>query len=303
MISVIIPTLNAHPHADQIMARLAKQTATPAEIIVIDSQSSDGTAEAFRRAGARVEIVERASFHHATTRNAGAVIASGDVLVFMTQDALPANEFCLERLVAPLIDGQTAASFARQLPRPDASPLERIARETNYPEQSRLTREADIALLGVRAFFFSNSFSAIQRDAFFELGGFPVYTIMNEDMVFAARTLRAGHAISYSADALVEHSHRYTLPQTFRRYFDVGVVFTQAQAELETPSLNGEGSRYVGKLLTRLVREGNYHWIPVAIAESTAKFAGLTLGRCYHRLPLSWTKRLSMHPNYWQRHR
>lgn len=303
MISVILPTLNAADQAGRITDALQRQSLVPGEVIVIDSQSSDGTVEAFRKGGARVEMVERASFHHATARNSGAAFATGDVLVFMTQDALPMDEFCLERLVAPLTDGQAAASFARQTPRPDASPLERFAREVNYPEQSRLTREADIALLGVRAFFFSNSFSAIRRDAFVGLGGFPHYTIMNEDMVFAARMLRAGHAISYSADALVEHSHRYTLPQTFRRYFDIGVVFTQAQAELATPSLNGEGSRYVGKLLTRLIRDGNYHWIPMAVAESAAKLAGLTLGRRYHRLPLSWTKHVSMHPNYWTHRR
>lgn len=301
MISVVIPTLDAGPYAKRIVVQLAAQTLPPDEIIVIDSQSSDGTAEAFRALGATVEEVERVAFHHATVRNRGAAQASGDVLVFMTQDALPADRNCVERLVAPLLDGTAAASFARQVPSADSSPLERFARQTNYPEQSRNVTESDIETLGVRAFFFSNSFSAVRRDAFEELGGFPTHTIMNEDMLFAARLLRSGGPIAYVADAVTEHSHRYTLGQTLRRYFDIGVVFAQAREELVGVPLGGEGARYVGKLLTRLARDGDYHWIPAAIAESAVKLVGVSLGKRYRSLPLAWTRRMSMHPQYWVR--
>jgi rhamnosyltransferase len=303
VISVIIPTLRAEGYVADITRSLSGQTLRPNELIVIDSASEDGTVEAFENTGAKLVRIERDQFHHATVRNLGARLATGDIVVFMTQDALPVAPDCLERLVAPLRSGEASASFARQVPGPGATPLERFARETNYPSESRTVGFADARSLGSRAFFFSNSFSAVTRRAFEELGGFPEHTVMNEDMLFAARLLREGHRIAYVAEARVEHHHDYDVMQTFRRYFDIGAVFYQARDELAGLPLAGDGARYVGKLLTRLTEERNYHWIPVALAESAAKLAGLALGRQCHRLPRSWTKLMSMHPHYWHRRR
>jgi rhamnosyltransferase len=300
-VSVIIPTLNAGRYAEGIIQSLAQQTKKPTEIIIVDSTSEDGTAGIFERAGAVVHTVARERFHHAEVRNRAALEARGEVLVFMTQDALPADSSCLERLIAPLDEGRAIASFARQVPGPDATPLERFARETNYPPESRIASRASAGSLGARAYFFSNSFSAVARVAFEKLGGFPCHTIMNEDMLFAAKLLRAGHRIAYVADALVIHSHRYSLAQTLKRYFDIGVVFEQARTELSGLPLGRDGAAYVGKLLTQLAREWNYHWMPLAVAESAAKILGVALGKSHRRLPLAWTKRLSMHPQYWSR--
>jgi hypothetical protein len=104
--------------------------------------------------------------------------------------------------------------------------------------------------------------------------------------------------IEYVADALVEHSHRFDLIQTLKRYFDIGTAFSEAQAELRKISLKGEGAGYVGKLLTQLARDRNYHWMPAAIAESLAKLVGVTLGKNFRNLPLAWTRRIRMHPHY-----
>ncbi len=298
-VSVIIPTLDAAPFAESLLAALREQTLSPTELIVLDSESSDGTPARFARAGARVESVAREAFHHAGVRNRGATLASGNVLVFLTQDARPDHPEFLERLVAPLAAGKAAAAFARQRPRAGATPLERYARETNYPPQDRLVSPDDAARLGVRAFFFSNSASAVRRDAWEALGGFPAHTIMNEDMLFAERLLRAGGRVAYVADAVAEHSHDYTLPQTFRRYFDIGVVFAQA-GELGRTSLSGEGIRYVGDLLSFLRVHKLYSWIPRALLESAAKWVGLSLGKKHRHLPRSLVKRASMHRGYWR---
>jgi rhamnosyltransferase len=300
-VSVIIPTYNGRQQAGELMRALAAQSLRPTEVIVLDSQSSDGTLEAFQSLGARVKSVERDEFHHSTVRNHGAQLAHGQLLVFMTQDALPSQSSCFEHLAGPLLDGRASAAFARQVPYSDATPLERFARETNYPAESRTSTDKDIARIGVRAFFFSNSCSMVRRDVFEELGGFPSHTVMNEDMLFAARLLRAGHRIAYVADALVIHSHCYSLAQTLKRYFDIGVVFEQARTELSGLPLGRDGAVYVRKLLTQLARERNYHWMPLAVAESAVKILGVSLGKSHRRLPLAWTKRLSMHPQYWSR--
>jgi rhamnosyltransferase len=300
-VSVIVPTLNAERYVARIVESLGRQTLVPWELLVVDSESDDETVARFEDAGATVLTVERRTFHHATVRNLAAARAEGEILVFQTQDARPLEPDCLELLAEPLVAGRAAAAFARQVPGPNATPLERFARLTNYPPESRLTGTDDVEQLGSRAYFFSNSFSAIRRDVLSQLGGFPDHTVMNEDMLLAARLLGHGHRVAYVAEARVEHHHDYTVAQTFKRYFDIGAVLSQAADELAGLPLASDGARYVGKLLTQLAADGNYHWIPAALAESATKLVAVSLGTRYCHLPLAWTKRLSMHPQYWSR--
>lgn len=299
-VSVVLPTLNGASDAKRLVSSLAEQTVGPLEVIVLDSESEDDTTRIFAEAGAHVRTVSRASFSHGHVRNVGASQATAPILVFMTQDAVPSSKATLERLCRPLLDGRASASYARQVPRSSATPLERFARSSNYPDKSRIVQVEQAGSWGIRSIFFSNACSAIRRDAFESVGGFPETTIMNEDMLIAARLLKGGHTIAYVAEAVVEHSHDYSVVQILQRYFDIGVFLSQAEDELDGMSLTGDGVRYVEQLLTHLVREGAYHWIPAAVAESLAKFLGVTLGRRYRRLPLTWTRRLSMHPSYWR---
>lgn len=300
-VSCVLPTLNARRYVEDLTAALDRQSTPVHELIVIDSASEDGTAAAFDQAGARVVEIRREDFGHGTVRNLGAREASGNVLVFMTQDAVPADDAWLAQLVRPLASGEAAASFARQLARPDASPLERYARGTNYPDEGRIVSQDDVPKLGVRAAFFSNSCSAVRADVFADLDGFPTELIMNEDMLFAVHLLREGHRIAYAADARVWHSHAYGLRQTFARYFDIGVVFDQAHEALAEFPATGSGLRYVSGLLRALARERRYAWLPVAVAESASKALGFWLGRRHAALPRRVVRRLSLHEGFWAR--
>ena len=72
----------------------------------------------------------------------------------MTQDALPADEMLVERLVRPLTENtDIAVSYARQLSNSDASCEERISRNFNYPAESRVKTQADIQALGIKSYF------------------------------------------------------------------------------------------------------------------------------------------------------
>lgn len=299
-VSVVLPTLDGAHDLRRLLASLERQSLKPVEVIALDSESRDDTREVLRAFGAHVMTIPRSTFHHASTRNQGAAEAGGEVLVFMTQDAIPARPDTLERLVEPIVgNGVVAASYARQVPRPTASPLEKYARLSNYPLDSRVVTANDVPTMGLRAFFFSNSCSAVRHDVFDAVGGFPTHTIMNEDMLIAARLLRSGHAVAYVADAVVEHSHTYTPIQTLRRYFDIGVTLRQAHDELGVAGLTGAGRHYVIGLVRSLWRERRMGWLAPALVESSAKAIGLALGRRHHRLPTSWKRRLGMHTAYW----
>ena len=104
-ISVIIPTLNAEKDLPSLLRALRTQTLRPEEILIVDSESADGTVRIAEDAAGdlpvRVLSVKRAEFDHGKTRDWALRESTGDTVVFLTQDAVPADESFLENLVWP----------------------------------------------------------------------------------------------------------------------------------------------------------------------------------------------------------
>ena len=154
-ISAIIPTLNAVRWITQQLNMLLSQT-VEAEIIVVDSGSSDGTPGLVRRFAPRVRLLEipPKDFDHGGTRDYALRQSTGDYVLFFTQDAIPTDERCLEKLLAAFSSLDIAAAYGRQIARPDAPEYEKLTRQFNYPDQPRVWREAEIPRYGVKAYFF-----------------------------------------------------------------------------------------------------------------------------------------------------
>jgi len=298
-VSVIIPTYNAGPELEKLLGRLCAQTLPPLEVIVIDSTSPDGTAERARAAGARVFEIPQSEFDHGGTRNRAAGFAAGEVLVFLTQDALPEDDRLLEELVQRLRDPRVACAYGRQLPREDATVLERLSRAYNYPAVSSVKDKGDLERLGIKTFFCSNVCAAVRRETFVDLGRLDEPMIFNEDLFFAAKAVQAGYRIAYAAEARVVHSHNYSAVQQFRRFFDNGVSMRRHAWVYAYSSVNKEGSRLVWTQMKALVRGRKWRWMVRLMAESVAKYAGYQLGKRYDRLPHAWCIRFSMHREIW----
>lgn len=295
-VSVIIPTLNAGPELTELLERLQRQSVPPYEIIVIDSCSVDGTQERASKAGVRLLNVERSDFDHGGTRNHAALQASGDILLFMTQDALPYDDKLIEELTRPLMtDDSIVYGYARQLPRPDANVLERLARRYNYPAKSQVKAYEDIEQMGIKTFFCSNVCSAIKRDTFEAMGRFQEPVIFNEDLFMAAKCILTGYKVAYCAEAAVYHSHDYSIQQQFKRYFDNGISMRCNTWITPYSAVGKAGSNLVKLQLKELHVNRQWQLIPRLVAESAAKLVGYKLGMHYRRLPSFITRRLSMH--------
>ena len=206
-VSAILPTLNAAGEIAALLAALMGQTQPPDEILVVDSGSTDGTAELARAHGARVMSIPRDRFDHGGTRDAALRQTTGEFVLFLTQDALPANERYIEQLLLPFADERIAAASGRQLPRPDTRPYVQAVQLYRYPAQSRTWGSEDREALGIRAYHLSDVCSAYRRSAYEAVGGFPHPLPTNEDMLIAAAFLDAGYRLAYCADAAVVHSH------------------------------------------------------------------------------------------------
>ena len=106
-------------------------------------------------------------------------MSTADLVVCMTQDAMPADETLIEELVKPFGDPEVWAAYARQLPNEECREVEKYTRSFNYPEQSMVKTKEDLDRLGIKTFFCSNVCAAWRREKYLELGGFVKHTIFN----------------------------------------------------------------------------------------------------------------------------
>jgi rhamnosyltransferase len=303
VISIVIPTKDGGEKFNHLLAAIRSQKLEEEiEIIVVDSESSDGTEACAIRHGARLRRIPAASFTHGGARNLGASIARGDVLVFTSQDTLPENDRWLATLVAPLrTDPSTAAVYGRQRPFESASPPERYFLDFLYGPTPRVQRALNSGDLSMETTLFSNANSAI-RSAIWKQVPFSEDILMAEDQEWAVRVLRAGHAIRYEPAASVLHSHAYTIRSAFRRFFDSGATADRtylAGAARASRALRRNALRYARGELAWLWKSGRKGWIPYAIVYELSKYAGLALGKRHRQLPRRLKTFLSAAPAYW----
>ncbi len=279
-VCVCIPTLNAGNTWGEFVYALQAQTLQPSEVLVLDSSSTDGTAELARRDGCRVVAVSRGEFRHGGTRQHAAELATGsDILVYLTQDSILADGNALAWLVAAFEDPSVGAAYGRQLPRPGANRIEAHARLFNYPPVSTVHSLASSAAMGFKAIFFSNSFGAYRRTALEQAGGFPKESNFGEDTVVVARLLQCGWQIAYVAEAQAYHSHVYTCREEFRRYYRIGQLHGKEPWLLrDFGEVSGEGRRFAMSEIQYLSRRAPW-LIPEAMLRTVLKYLGYKRGR------------------------
>lgn len=297
-ISVLIPTYNAAGYLSELIPGLLNQKRSSndeLEIIVVDSSSTDRTQDILSRDYPEVTVhtIENKQFDHGGTRNLLANLATGDFLLFMTQDAIPYNDELIVNLKSEFADENVLVCYARQIPKRDASPLEVFARSFNYPDRRVVKDQAAIKELGIKTFFNSNVCSMYRSSDFHKNGGFPEKIILNEDMIYASKVVFVGKKVVYVAEARVYHSHNYSLKQQFKRYFDIGMAFDETKYLLEHASNEKEGMRMVKKQLKYLIEMKKPYLIPYAILEAASKFIGYNLGKRHQKMPHKWKRRYS----------
>jgi rhamnosyltransferase len=302
-IAIIIPVLNSMRHLPQLLPQLRALSPAPDRVLFIDSSSDDGTPDEIRKAGYEVHTIRREDFGHGKTRNMGAEMCKdADILVFMTDDAIPTSPDMLSQLTKPFEDEKIALTFARQLPKEDATPSAQFARLFNYPPQSRRNTAADIPSRGLKALFCSNSCAAYRRDAFEAVGRFPESLPLGEDMAITARLLEAGYATYYAAEAQVKHSHNYTAYDEFRRYFDIGALMRTDPWLISNPQkASGDGFKFVREEIKFIYGKNNLFELFSIGPRTAAKLIGYKLGQNFNKLPADFVKKVGMHRAYWNR--
>lgn len=300
-VSVIIPTYNAEHYLPQLMKVIAKQT-IDTELIIIDSSSTDNTRTIVEPYADKIIVIPQNEFDHGGTRNKAVQEASCDLVIFLTQDALPDSEDTFENIISIFDNEQVSAAYGRQLPYETTNIFGKHLRVFNYTEQSYIRQLSDKEKYGIKTAFLSDSFSAYKKSAMEEVAGFKNGLIFGEDTHIASKLLFAGHSIAYVAAARVYHSHSYTWAQEFKRYFDMGVFHVKEGWILDIfGKTEGEGLKYIRSEWRYLCKHYAYFHLPAFFIRNGLKYIGYKTGKYYRLLPKSIVKKLSMHASWWDK--
>lgn len=302
-VDAVIPAYKPGHDLRELVEKLLDQTVRLGRIIIINTDREYFDEKEYLIAPA-VEVVHitRHEFDHAGTRDMGLRMSDADYVLFMTMDAIPKDNYLVEKLLSGFRRADNiAVSYARQLPKKDCNRIEQITREFNYPAQSRVQTSDDIKELGIKAYFCSDVCAMYDTSIYRSLGGFKAPAIFNEDMVYAAVALDAGYAVSYCADALVYHSHNYTGRQYYRRNFDLGVSQADHPEIFERFNVKGTGMQLVRKSLAQICRSGTPADIIRLVYYSGMKYLGFRKGKNYHKLSLESCLKHTSDKEYWNR--
>ena len=298
---VIIPIYNPDDKFRRLLFNLAKQSDVRFQVLLIDS-GVDKSYQKYIPEELNVVIrkIAPVEFNHGGTRAWGmSLYPEADVYVFLTQDAILADEYSLVKLVDAFSDDKVGAVYGRQLPHENAGLFARTARAINYGEKSHVYSFGDKEKHGMKTCFMSNSFAAYRRRAMEDVDGFPVNTILSEDMYATAKMLMKGWNIGYAADARVYHSHNYTIMQKFKRYFDIGVFHARENWIRKTfGAAEGEGKKFVLYEIKEIMNNKPFLLLEMVFRDA-AKWFGYRLGVMERYLPVWIKKRISMNERFW----
>ena len=221
-VSVVIPTYNPGEVFETLLNKLKEQRGLERlEIIIVDSGSRDQTIDVCRRHGVRLFQIPNEEFSHSGARNMGAYAATGDILLFMTQDAQPVSTTWIAQLIDPILNEHVAAVSPREKCPEGPDLYYRVAscshsRFLGIETEDRLNEGLGKGdRMSVRASAALNDVTtAINRRVFLRFGYRYDFA---EDLDMGLRLVRSGYRIKLLAGTQTLHGHNRPAGYYFRR--------------------------------------------------------------------------------------
>ena len=222
--------------------------------------------------------VKKNEFSHSLTRQKAIIEhCESPIVVMQSQDIKLANNMVFYNLVKNIHTGETAYNYAKQICTNNS--IEKYIRERNYSDTSYIVSKDDIEKMQIMAFFASDACSAYDRDTFIHLGGYGGYNVMmNEDQLYSKILLDAGYKKKYCADAIVEHSHKYTLKQVYKRYYEVGLFYSEVGL-FDTYKSANTGFKLALYVLCQAVKHLDIPAILRWLPDMAARYLGMRFGK------------------------
>ncbi|GFP30888.1 hypothetical protein HKBW3S44_01023 [Candidatus Hakubella thermalkaliphila] len=210
-VSLVTTILNEEKTLPEFIDSLLAQTRRPEEVIVVDGGSKDRTFEILKSYADRVgnlTVIQSRGANISRGRNLAIAEATSDLIV-VTDVGCQLHPRWLEAISRPLQEG--SAQVVAGLSQPDArSFLEKCLAAVNVPLVEEIEEET---------FMPSSRCIAFRKRVWEEVGGYPEWLDIGEDMNFNFKLKRMGYSIQLVREAVVYWRMRETLREIFRQFF------------------------------------------------------------------------------------
>lgn len=229
VVSIIIPARNEDSRIAETVRSVMSQShhGLKIEVIVVDDGSVDNTAEAAREAGARViQTGKNGSLGNpGASRNLGAVLSTGDPLIFLDADCI-AGKGWLEAILSAHEKGATVVGGSLGIP-------------ANLPAMARCDYYCGWYLIHPeRAAGFVPHHPppnlSVRRAAFLKTSGFsdqPPLEYTNEERLWQSELRREGHRIYFEPKAMALHFNRPGFGNLLRRNYRWGYTAIESKSK------------------------------------------------------------------------
>lgn len=209
-ISVVINTYNRASSLPRTIAALRQQRYDDFEVVVVNGPSTDGTADLLEAWRDDCVIRRCPEINISMSRNIGIAAASGDVVAFIDDDAIPEPGW-LEQLAVPYADPRVGGvggivwdhtGVRHQYRYSLCDRLGRTHFSGEPPDHAAIPAGAE------RFVYLQGTNSSFRRDVLVEIGGFDEQIeYFHDETDVAARINDAGHLLVPLSDAAVHHKY------------------------------------------------------------------------------------------------
>ncbi len=281
-IDIICPLYNAESYIVPLNNSLMKQKKVNINSIkYVLTESSDSSENILKKNKIKYKKIKKEEFSHSLTREEVAFKSKADILCFISQDIVIEDDLWLYNLTKNIVNGKCEAAYSRQISK--YNNIEKYTREFNYNNISIIKSKEDIDNLGLKTFFFSDAASAINTEVFKELNGYDQKKLpINEDMYFAYKLITNGYRISYEADSVVFHSHKFKLKDVYNRYKLTGKFFKE-NSYIDEYGTTGSGKALALYILKRAIKDLNIKVIFRWPFDMAARLLGMKIGKSVYK--------------------
>jgi|GEM_PF-2918384 len=229
-VSIVMPTYNGEEFLENVLEIIKNQkTDFSFELIVVDSGSTDRTIEIIKHAevpNCSFYTIKKGTFNHGLTRNFGVSKSCGEIVVLLTQDAVPVDKNWLANIVNSYKNESVVALYVRQIPRDNCNLIIGRRVDTGFTglKKSYLTDVCDFETYDSLSPFekykltnFDDVCSSFRR-SFWEKNPYKK-TNFAEDLRFGIDVVLSGERIFYNAETAVVHSHDYSFSDAYKRFY------------------------------------------------------------------------------------
>jgi rhamnosyltransferase len=243
---------------------------------VIDSGSTDSTLLILKKflkkhANLRLHEILNHEFGHGKTRNLAAQMAKGEIVVYLSHDAIPSHDRWLYEMVQPFeVSPSVAGVMGKQLPRPSCFPLLKYEIEHVFqnfgPDFGTTLFYKDTFIQDQSVYdataFYSDVNSAARRSIL--LNSIPYRDVpYSEDQMFGRDILEHGLIKAYAPRGSVIHSNDLRLSEYRRRMFDETLALREVGISNNNLTPAAVCKLFIRGVIgdtLRIMKDGNYGW-------------------------------------------